>query len=136
MKETDFNRKFIDELQKKYPHMHGWKIHGHDMQVAGIPDNVYCINGKFVAIEFKIQRDGKIPVTKSLKRQLRELKLIKNAHGIGLIVAFDENRHKILIHNRRIDYHKINSSRLKIDWDFEFSKYENAIDIVKLMIER
>ena len=130
MKETAFNKSFVDKMKLKYPHMHGWKIHGHEMQESGIPDNLFCVNGTFVAIEFKIQRDGKVAVTKSFKQQCRQLAKIKDAGGVGLIVAYDENRNKILIREKRIK-----KPKSYIDWDFEFSSYNNAIDIVMLRIE-
>ena len=132
MKETAFNNKFVAALRQKYPNMYAKKIHGHDMQESGIPDNLFCINGVFVGIEFKVQRDGRVSITKSFKQQVRDLNQIKDANGIGLLIAYDEGRNKILVRTKRLDWRKLKS---KIDWDFEFSHYEKAIDIVHLMIE-
>ena len=56
MKETDFSNKFIEKMKDKFPLMWHRKIHGEEMQ-ANIPDYLFCINGAFVAIEFKIQRE-------------------------------------------------------------------------------
>ena len=140
MKEADFSRDFIDTIKMKFPYYWGKKIHGHEMQDSSIPDNLFCINAIFVAIEFKVQRDGKISITPG---QIREINEIKNANGIGLIIAYDENKGKILIRDKRLDYKKlflrsnITNARkyIRIDWDFEFSDYETAVDIISLMVE-
>lgn len=134
MKESDFSKKFIDAMKQKFPHMWAVKIHGHDMQQKFIPDNLFCINGKLLAIEFKIQRDNKISITPG---QIKEISKIKNANGCGLIVAYNENNHRILIREKRLDW-KIatdNKKYINIDWDFEFVVYENAVDLIWVMLE-
>jgi len=140
MKETDFSNKFINEyLKKKFPYMWYKKIHG-DMYQKDIADHLFCINSMFVAIEFKIQRDGRISIT---PMQIRELNQIKNANGLSLIVGYDENYNKILIRKKQLDYkaiflkpsnRSVKSKYIKIDWDFEFNNYENAIDLISLML--
>ena len=130
MKETAFNHKFNEFMRKKWPYMWHMKVHGHEMQQSGIADDLYCINGAFVAIEFKIQRDGKISTT---PMQISQLNKVKNASGVSLLIAREENSGKILILKRRIAWQSIKRS-IKIDWDFEFSKYETAIDLIDVMI--
>ena len=140
MKESKFSENFIDAMKVKFPFMWKIKIHGHEMQREGVPDHLFGINGKFLTIEFKIQRDGRISTS---PLQLKEICDIKNSNSIALIVAYDENYDKILIREKRIDYKSIflspsnvniKSGNLKIDWDFEFSQYENAIDLIGVMI--
>lgn len=131
MKETDFNEKFIEKMREKFPTMWCRKIHGEEMQ-SNIPDFLFCINGVFVAIEFKVQRDGRIS---SKPMQLRELSEIKNAKGIALIIAYDENRNKILMREKRVDYKKAMSRYIRMDWDFEFNHYEQIIDVIGVMVE-
>lgn len=145
MKESEFSNIFIkNHLKQKFPFMWYKKIHGDEYQ-KDIADNLFCINSLFVAIEFKIQRDGKISIT---PMQIKELNEIKNAKGISLIVAFDENTNKILIRETRLDYKKIFLSPsnidndknikkryIKIDWDFEYSSYEEVIDLIYVLIE-
>jgi Holliday junction resolvase len=118
-------------MKRKFPYFWGMKIHGHEMQASSIPDFLFSINGKFVAIEFKIQRDGKISIT---RLQVRELEKIKNSNGIALIIAYDENNHKILIRERRYDWRRINKKYIRIDWDFEYSRYEHAINLIEVMV--
>jgi Holliday junction resolvase len=140
MKESDFQNKFMKELEKKFPFMYARKIHGHEMQHSGMPDYICGINGKFVGIEFKVQRDGKIG-TKPM--QLRELRLIKDSNSISLIVAWDENKNRIFMRNRPLDYKKIffdslkssaKTKQISIDWDWDFSKYEDAVELIGVMV--
>jgi hypothetical protein len=131
MKESAFTDKFIPCMRERWPYMWSMKIHGHEMQQSAIPDFLFCINSVFVAIEFKVQRDGRISTT---PLQMRELHKIQNAKGIGLLVAYDENIDKILVRNKRIDYMAIKTKYIKIDWDFEFNNYETTIDLIEVMV--
>jgi len=133
MKESAFTDKFIPYMRHKWPYMWSMKIHGHEMQQSSIPDFLFCINSVFVAIEFKVQRDGRISTT---PLQMRELNAIQNAKGVALLVAYDENICKILVKKKRIDYKSIKTKYIKMDWDFEFSKYETVIDLIDVMIGR
>ena len=133
MKESAFTDKFIPEMRKRWPYMWDMKIHGHEMQRSSIPDFLFCINSVFVAIEFKVQRDGRIRLP---PLQARELNKIQNAKGIGLLIAYDENIDKILVRNKRIDYMAIKTKYIKMDWDFEFNEYETCIDLIEVMIGR
>jgi len=141
MKETTFTGKFVGAMRKAFPHMYAIKIHGHEMQSAFIPDTLFSINGLFVGIEFKIRRDGRISIAPG---QVKEINKIKNSNGIGLIVACDEGSGKILIREKRIDYRAIflstsnlsvKSKNIRIDWDFTFSNYDNAVDLIGVIVE-
>jgi Holliday junction resolvase len=141
MKEVNFSNKFIEEIYSKFPYIWGHKIHINEMQSRSIPDYIYCINGIFVALEFKIQRDGKISITPG---QIREINNIKNANGVGLIVGYDEKRNKILIRDKRLDYKAIflrdkdkaiKSKSIRIDWDFELNHYEDAIGLIEVLVK-
>ncbi len=133
MKETAFSSSFIEILKVVYPYIYEVNIHGHSMQKTGVPDHLYCIKGKFVALEFKIQRHGKISTN---PRQIGEINKIKDAGGVGLFIAVDEASKKILIRERRLDSDKLFLfqskiiKRIEIDWDFEFNHFE---DIIALM---
>ena len=136
MKETDFGRKFIEHFKTKFPYAYGFKVHGHEMQQSFIPDFLYCVNGLFLGIEFKVQRDGRISITPG---QAKELNKIQNAKGIALLVAFDEDKKKIYIRQKRIDYMillqtPVKSKNIRLDWDFEFSTYEDAVDLISVMV--
>lgn len=138
MKETDFTKTFVKEMRKKFPHIYERKIHG-DVFQRNIADNLFCINSIFVAIEFKVQRNNRISITPG---QIIDIIKVKNASGIGLIIAYDENKDKILIHDKRIDYKKIflnninkDKKKTNIDWDFEFNNYNDCIDMIYMMVE-
>lgn len=140
MKETAFGKKFIAEMQNKFPLLWGLKVHGQEMQASFIPDYLFCINSYFVGIEFKVQRDYRISITPG---QIKELIKIQNAKGIGLIIAYDEDRNKILIRSKRLDYKAIfldgfkpvKSGNIKIEWDFEFVHYNDAVDLLQVLVE-
>jgi len=140
MKESIFSHTFLDSLKIKFPLLWGMKIHGHEMQQSDIPDYLFCINGCFVAIEFKVQRDSRISITPG---QCRELNKIQNAKGVSLLVCYDEDRNKIYFRTKRIDYKTIffsknkpvKSGSIKLDWDFEFSDYKTATELIKVMVE-
>jgi Holliday junction resolvase len=137
MKETKFANAFIDKIKTKFPYSWSFNVHGHASQESGIPDNLLNINGLFVAIEFKVQRDGKIKIEPNQVRQINE---IKNGKGIALIVAYNEANGKILIRERRLNIKKLffssKSTSLfkRIDWDFELSTYDDAIDLISVII--
>jgi hypothetical protein len=143
MKESEFGKVFINSyLIEKFPYIWHKKIHGHEMQDRGIPDNLFCVNGLFLGIEFKVQRDGRITIEPG---QIREINKIKDAKGIAFIIAFDETNKKILIRERRLDWKELfmsgkdtgkSGKSVKIDWDFECNDYFDAIDIISVAIKR
>lgn len=58
---------------------------------AGIPDRIYCVNGRFVGIEAKADR-----TKKPTDNQLRELASIRNNGGMTFIV-YDETTIKAAV---------------------------------------
>lgn len=130
MKESDFCNKFIVSMRVKWPYMWYMKIHGHEMQQSSIPDYLFCINGRFVSIEFKVQRDNWISAR---PQQLRELNNIKNANGVSLLIAYDENRDKILVREKRFNNIAL-KKYVKMDWDFVLNSYEEAVELIWVRI--
>ena len=65
----------ILRLLKGTPGCFAWKTHGGMYGVAGIPDIIACINGRFVAFEVKTET-GKLT-----KLQEITIQKIKNAKG-------------------------------------------------------
>lgn len=57
---------------------------------AGIPDDVLCVNGRFVHIEYKAEmlwtRTKKGYNTLPTARQCRQMELCRRAHGITLVI--------------------------------------------------
>jgi len=74
MLEKDITNSIIRHL-KTLPYCFCWKQHGGMYGVAGIPDVICCINGKFVAFEVKM------PSGKLTKLQEITIQKIKNAKG-------------------------------------------------------
>ena len=99
MKESELTHKFFTELRKQVPKMWYLKVHGDPMQKRGVPDFLLCINGKFVAIEFKIFRYG----LKITPLQEHEIDKIHKAGGIALVVFRRERDGKICFLDREYD---------------------------------
>lgn len=67
----------------------GWfmKVHGGAFQVAGVPDIIGCLKGRFVA--FEVKRPG----GKATKLQLHTIGLIQKAGGLAAVVySWDDAR--------------------------------------------
>ena len=63
------------------------KVVGNSIQKAGVADFLICYRGLFLAVELK-RPDGKGEAT---TRQLLELKKVRNAGGIGVVIeSLDE----------------------------------------------
>lgn len=70
-------KKYIsDEIQKAW----GFKFHAGTYTQSGIPDLIYCINGRFVAIEVKKEKG------KPTELQKRKIKKIIQDGGVAVII--------------------------------------------------
>lgn len=127
MKEADFSKLFISELKKIYPDNWIAKISGSDHQMIGIPDYLCCINGKFIGIEFKIQRSKKISITPS---QVLNLNKIIKANGEGLIIACDEETGEISIRNVYTNPKIAMEKQISLSWNYVFFNIREAIDFI------
>lgn len=78
--ETRLRKKIQDAIQHFYPSCMIFKIHGNPYQVAGIPDLVCCINGRFVGLEVKC------PGKNATEIQQAVLNRISQARGISGVV--------------------------------------------------
>lgn len=115
MKESDFSSKFIAELKKISPTIWCHKIHIDEKQQRGIPDYLMCAHGKFLGVEFKIDR-GKIDVT---PMQQYEMELIFKAGGVAVVVWRREKDGKIGFVNR--EYDGIKEAAEHFYWDLVVS---------------
>lgn len=111
MKETDFGHKFIDQLKKQSPGLWEHKIHGESKQARGIPDYLLCVHGRFLGIEFKIDR-GKIDVT---PMQQFEMERIFKAGGVAVVISRREKDGKVCFINR--EYEDIATAAERFYWD-------------------
>ena len=71
----------ILRLLKKTPCCFAWKEHGGMYGVAGIPDIIACVGGRFVAFEVKV------PGRKLTKLQEITLQKIRDAKGQAYMVT-------------------------------------------------
>ena len=71
----------ILRLLKRTPECFAWKTHGGMYGVAGIPDIIACLNGRFVAFEVKTET-GKLT-----KLQEITIQKIKGARGQAYMVT-------------------------------------------------
>lgn len=91
MKEKQFENK-IKAFLKTMPNTWHFKHWAGKYSPAGIPDILACINGRFVGIEVK-QEKGK-----ASELQKRNIRLINEANGIGIILYpkdFEEFKMKV-----------------------------------------
>lgn len=86
MNESEIVRQ-IKEYLKTVKGCFFWKEHGGQFGVAGLPDIILCLNGRFIALEVKTEK-GKVSVLQEIT-----LKKIRNAGGIAEVVrSVDEAR--------------------------------------------
>jgi len=97
-KETPFIHEFMDEIKKHHPTIWYFKSHGEPMQVRGVPDILMCYYGIFVAMEFKIMRNGTISYS---PLQEYTIELIGKSNGIALTVWFDNRNGDVGIGGKR-----------------------------------
>ncbi len=111
MKEKDFGKKFMDKLKEHSPTLWSMKVHGHPTQKKGVPDNILCVHGRFLAIEFKINR-GTLDVS---PLQQYEMERIFKAGGVAVVVWRREKDGKIGFVNR--EYDDISTAAERFYWD-------------------
>jgi len=82
MREKPFENKIKEYITKH----NGWcvKFFANGYTKRGIPDVLACVNGRFLAVEVK--GDGGEPTA----LQLRNLRVINEAQGFGVVVYPDE----------------------------------------------
>lgn len=76
------------------------KIHGSEMQQAGLPDLIGCCNGRFIGLEVKdpghARRDLCARSECATPLQLYTLEEIRSAGGIGVVVHSLAEAEKVL----------------------------------------
>jgi hypothetical protein len=89
MKEQQLIAQIKSYLQT-IPNLFFWKEHGGIYGTAGIPDIIICHNGKFIALECKV--NGR----KSTQLQQATIDKIQKADGIAAVVYSVEEVKKII----------------------------------------
>lgn len=93
-------------IEKEYPSSWLFKVHGGPFQVAGIPDIVGCINGRFVAIEVKF------PGKENTLTQIQKT-MIKKIHRAGAITFMTTSvEHAMSRIKLELDGHKLDPFEL------------------------
>ena len=82
MKEADLVRKIKRALEERFQGSYWLKIPG-TRYLAGVPDLIGCVEGRFVALEVK-RPDTSYGVT---ERQEANIKRIRDAEGIAAVVT-------------------------------------------------
>lgn len=83
--ETRLTKSIVEALRDDFPQSFFFKVLGGAFSLAGIPDLVGCIDGRFVALEVKTDKG------KPSKIQLYIIECIKNAGGIaGVVRSYDD----------------------------------------------
>ncbi len=97
--ESVFIKEFMDEIKKIHPAIWYFKSHGESMQVRGIPDIIMCFYGTFIAIEFKIMRNG---IIKYSPLQEYTLELIDHSCGFAITIWYDNRNENVGIGSIRL----------------------------------
>lgn len=79
MKENDIVKAILKYL-KTVPHCFAWKEHGGMYGIAGIPDIIACISGRFIAFEVKTE------IGKTTALQDATIRKINAAGGTAVVV--------------------------------------------------
>jgi len=80
-RESRLSRKIMDEL--RLMGVFCFKVHGSAVMMAGLPDIVCCVNGRFVGFETKVPENA----GGATARQLYVHDLIRKAGGVVHIVT-------------------------------------------------
>lgn len=79
MKESQFQAKVVKYL-RSLPNTWLVNIWGGGFQTAGVPDVIACINGRFIALELKVEQGRASPL------QSRNIEKINEAGGYARVV--------------------------------------------------
>lgn len=69
----------VREWIREQPDVWGFKVHGGRFQRAGVADYILSVRGIFVAVELKAPGEEPTP------KQVRELRLVRRAGGLGIV---------------------------------------------------
>ena len=69
MNESDITKSILKYL-KTLPRCFFWKEHGGIYGTSGIPDIIFCIDGRFIAMEVKTQKGKTTPLQNAAIRKI------------------------------------------------------------------
>lgn len=88
--ETGVVREIVQAINLAYPNSWGFKVHGSPYQPVGIPDLLFCVDGRFVALEVKHQKPGESrehAASRATAAQLAQIRGIRRAGGGAHVVC-------------------------------------------------
>jgi|SRR5699024_9603857 len=88
--ETGVVREIVEAVKAAYPNSWGMKVHGSPYQPVGIPDLLFCVRGRFVALEVKHQKPGESrehAASRATPQQLAQINGIRRAGGAAHVVV-------------------------------------------------
>lgn len=91
--ETGVVREIVQAVNLEYPGSWGMKVHGSPYQPVGVPDLLFCIRGRFVALEVKHQKPGESrehAAQRATDAQLAQIRGIRRAGGGAEVVCSAE----------------------------------------------
>lgn len=83
-------RLICKEVRKVYPDAWIFKVHGGPMQMSGVPDLLFCVDGKFIGAEVKFVRPGESrdhAAMRATPGQRNQIRLINKAGGSAGVVT-------------------------------------------------
>jgi hypothetical protein len=94
-KESVFEKKAI-KILRSLPHSY-WPDKSPSGSIRGLPDRIGCVNGRYVALEFKRSMKDAMKHCERLPLQLHTLNQIDAANGYAVLCC-PENWHIVLAH--------------------------------------
>ena len=97
--ETGVVREIVQAIYLEYPEAWGTKIHGSPYQPVGIPDLLFCIEGRLVALEVKHQKPGESrehAAARATPAQLSQINGIRRAGGTAHVVCSAEEALRVI----------------------------------------
>lgn len=91
--ETALGREIVKAVLTEYPGTWFLKVHGSPYQPVGVPDLLFCIRGRFVALEVKHQKPGESrehAAQRATEAQLAQIRGIRQAGGGAEVVCSAE----------------------------------------------
>lgn len=83
-------KQIMAAIAKEYPKAWIFKTVGNPYQIAGVPDLIICVGGRFVALEVKARRSRESTehaLGRTTPRQVQTLEAIRQAGGVSAVVT-------------------------------------------------
>lgn len=91
--ETGLVKAIVKVVKREYPRAWVFKVHGGPMQMAGVPDLIFIVDGLFIGAEAKFPHAGESVEharSRATALQRNQIALINAAGGIAAVVVSPE----------------------------------------------